>query len=147
MLSKIVKTSEDFSKKVAAWNNSMIDKLEALRTKITKAHQIADGVILFLLCSNLECQYLWGSFVSRFVYRYLVKKTVRTMPVFVRINQSSWNPALETQSFCHMLLVQTKEMPYYFIFQAKLRYNNNFKRFICFYVFNLFFIIIIICLG
>lgn len=44
MLSRIVKTSEDFSKKVAAWNQSMNAKLDALRNKITKAHQIADGV-------------------------------------------------------------------------------------------------------
>lgn len=44
MLSKISKISEDFSQKVAAWNNSMIDKLDALRNKITKARQIADGV-------------------------------------------------------------------------------------------------------
>jgi len=46
MLGKVVKTTEDFSKKVAAWNHSMIDKIEALRNKITKAHQIADGVRL-----------------------------------------------------------------------------------------------------
>lgn len=52
MLSKIAKTSDDFSKKVAAWNSSMIDKIEALRNKITKAHQIADGVILFMFCPN-----------------------------------------------------------------------------------------------
>ncbi|XP_025195973.1 laminin subunit alpha-1 [Melanaphis sacchari] len=44
MLSRIVKTSEDFSKKVAAWNHSMNVKLDALRNKITKAHQIADGI-------------------------------------------------------------------------------------------------------
>lgn len=44
MVNKIVKTSEDFSKKIAAWNDTMIDNLEALRNKITKAHQIADGV-------------------------------------------------------------------------------------------------------
>jgi len=44
MLSRIVKTSEDFTKKVAAWNHSMNAKLDALRNKITKAHQIADGV-------------------------------------------------------------------------------------------------------
>lgn len=46
MVGKIYKTSEDFSHKVASWNNSMIDKLETLRNKITKAHQIADGVSL-----------------------------------------------------------------------------------------------------
>lgn len=53
MLGKIVKTTEDFSKKVTAWNHSMIDKMEALRNKITKAHQIADGVYL--------CEYDLGS--------------------------------------------------------------------------------------
>lgn len=44
MLGKVVKSSEDFSKKITAWNHSMIGKLESLRNKITKAHQIADGV-------------------------------------------------------------------------------------------------------
>ncbi|VVC37186.1 Hypothetical protein CINCED_3A012310 [Cinara cedri] len=44
MLGKVIKSSEDFSKKVTAWNHSMINKLESLRNKITKAHQIADGI-------------------------------------------------------------------------------------------------------
>lgn len=44
MVSKISKISEDFSKKIAAWNHSMIDKLDGLRDKIIKARQIADGV-------------------------------------------------------------------------------------------------------
>lgn len=44
MVNKIAKSSEDFSKKMATWNNSMISKLDALRNKIAKAHQIADGV-------------------------------------------------------------------------------------------------------
>lgn len=44
MANKIIKSSNDFSKKMTAWNNSMIDKLETLRNKIIKAHQIAAGV-------------------------------------------------------------------------------------------------------
>lgn len=44
MVNKITKSSEDFSKKMTAWNNSMISKLETLRNKIAKARQIADGV-------------------------------------------------------------------------------------------------------
>jgi len=50
MLGKIYKTSNDLSKKVAAWNSSMIEKLENLRNKITKAHQIADGVSYKIYC-------------------------------------------------------------------------------------------------
>lgn len=44
MLDRVVKSSEDFGKKIATWNNSMADELEILRNKITKARQIADGV-------------------------------------------------------------------------------------------------------
>jgi len=102
MLSRILKTSEDFSKKVAVFNHSMNAKLEALRNKITKAHQIADGVSLYSYEINyiLSMQYL-DSF--RFEYRYQVKKTVLTMRVFVRISLSSWSLVQELQLYCLML--------------------------------------------
>jgi len=44
MVDKVFKTSEEFSKKIVSWNDSIVNKMEALRNKITKAHQIADGV-------------------------------------------------------------------------------------------------------
>jgi len=102
MLSRIVKTSEDFSKKVAAWNHSMNAKLEALRNKITKAHQIADGVSWYSYEFSyiLSMQYLYS---FRFEYQYLVKKIVLIMHVFVHISQSSWSLVQELQLYCLML--------------------------------------------
>ncbi|XP_050425592.1 laminin subunit alpha-1 isoform X2 [Adelges cooleyi] len=44
VLDKVVKSTEEFGKKLASWNDTIAGKLEALRNKITEAHQIADGI-------------------------------------------------------------------------------------------------------
>lgn len=101
----------------------MIDKMGALRNKITKARQIADGVRLRE--RRLNCVSIIRFLYSRSGYRYRAKRTTRTTRVFVRINRNFWNPAREPRSCCHTRSVRTRETRCYFTCRAKRRYEHS----------------------